>query len=85
MLQNSALKGLLMNRMVTQAGAADKTPLTDGVMPTAPSGLPAPPPNAKQHESPALKRYLTAQRMMNAISHGWQPSPTLVKVLEGER
>lgn len=68
-MQTDPLKELLMNRTE--------------LVPEAPSGLPAPPPNPKQHESPAWQRYLTSLKMQDAVAGGWKISPTLVKVLEG--
>lgn len=52
--------------------------------PIAPSGLPAPTPKPKSHLPPAWKRYLTGLRMQEAVRNNWQPSPTLVKILEGK-
>lgn len=81
-MQNDALKELLMNREAMPI-APSPAKLVQG--PLAPSGLPAPPPNVKQHEAPALQRYLTALKMQSAIASGWKTSPTLVKILSDER
>ncbi|MGE3341506.1 MAG: hypothetical protein AB7J46_06455 [Candidatus Altimarinota bacterium] len=49
--------------------------------PVAPSGLPAPTPNAKRKLPPAWKRYLNALSMQQAIANNWTPHPTLVNIL----
>ena len=64
------LKQILLNRLMTKE-------------PTAPSGLPAPIPNKQSHLPPAFQRYLTGLKMQKAIRAGWDPHPTLVKILEG--
>lgn len=55
------------------------------VVPTAPTGLPSIPPKGHEGKTPpAWKRYDTGLKMQEAISKGWTPNPTLVRILNNK-
>lgn len=60
-----------------------KQEIQSAAQPTAPTGLPAPPPAppGTGRVPPAWKRYVTAQKMQDAVANNWTPNPTLVKIL----
>lgn len=51
--------------------------------PTAPTGLPAPPPTKAEGTASPVDRYKTSLAMQNAYANGWQPNPTLIRILGG--
>ena len=54
-------------------------------VPTAPTGLPSIPPKGHEGKTPpAWKRYDTGLKMQEAISNGWQPNPTLIRILNNK-
>ncbi len=58
--------------------------MMERVVPTAPTGLPAPPPAPASHVKPAEDRYRTGMKMQHAYANGWNPNPMLIRVLEGK-
>lgn len=68
----------------TQTSAVPGTTL---VGPTAPTGLPAPPPAAPNQGTvpPAWQRYSTGLKMQNAYANNWNPNPILLRLLNGKQ
>ena len=52
--------------------------------PVAPTGLPAPAPQAKAGLPPAWQRYATSLKMQDAVANDWTPNPMLIRLLNGK-
>ena len=66
-------------------GPTGRTPTVRPPQATPSSGQPVPPtpPNPKNRIPPAVDRYVTGQKMIQAYQNNWTPNPILLRILEG--
>ena len=100
MAKTSGLRDTLLERSIGRSPTWGESPFqglgeTSGTFPKAPdypqllgpkapTGLPAPAPNAPSRVPPAWDRYVTGLNMQKAYANNWNPNPMLVRLM-GER
>ena len=75
----------LRDALIRKAQMASGLGTAAAPAPTAPTGLPAHPPNESAGTPPAWKRYATSLAMQQAYANGWNPNPLLIRALGGSK